>query len=78
VPKELDKDLTKTKGFWERITGLGGLSAIGGLLPFLRDKEAAFTIGVLVAGLLLLTVVGLLLHKRIIDAVKSTKDAFNG
>ena len=72
VPKPFDKPVTQTSGFWERIGQIGGLSAIGGLAAFFQDWKAVLA---MVAGLIVLALFGLLLHKRIIDAVQNVKKA---
>lgn len=70
VPAAIDKPVTHTTGFWERIIQLGGLSSIGGAAAFLQDWRTILAI----AGILgVVTVGGLVLHKRIIDAVKTIK-----
>ena len=75
VPAQIDKPLTKTTGFIERVTGI--IAAIGGLGlgAFFQDWRIILaTAGALV----LITCIGLILHKRIIDAVKYAKDNLNG
>lgn len=70
APPQIDKPITQTTGFWERLTQIGGLSGIGGVAMFLQDWRI---IVALVAGLIVVAIVGLFLHKRIIDAVRSIK-----
>lgn len=75
VPSQIDKPLTQTTGFIERITGI--ITAIGGLGlgAFFQDWRIILaTAGALV----LITCIGLILHKRIIDAVKYAKDNLDG
>lgn len=72
VPAPLDKPVTKTVGFWERITQIGGLSAIGGLAAFFQDWKVVVAIaGTLIA----VALIGLLLHNQIINAVQKVKKA---
>ncbi|TXH19749.1 MAG: glycoside hydrolase family 19 protein [Hyphomicrobiaceae bacterium] len=74
VPKELDKPTMETKGFWERIFTLVGLSGIGGA-SWLGDWKVILALAVAVA---VVTVIGLVFHNRIITAVKELKGAING
>lgn len=69
APKQLDKPVTKTTGFWERLVQLLGLSGIGGA-AFMQDWR---TVAVVAGVLILVAIVGLILHKRIIDAVRTYK-----
>lgn len=71
TPPQIDKPVTQTSGFWERITSIGGLGSIAGLATYLQDWRVIVAIA---AALIVLAIVGLILHKRIIDAVKSIKD----
>lgn len=72
VPKELDKPLTQTKGFWERITNITGLAGIGGLATWLGDWKIIMAV---VVGLIVVSVFGLLLQDRIVTAIRKTKEA---
>jgi len=72
VPPALDKPIAKTSGFWERITQLGGLGGIAGLAAFFQDWKVVLAIAL---SLMVITLGGLLFHKRIIDAVKDIKEA---
>ncbi len=70
TPPELDKPVTQTSGFWERITQLVGLGGIGGVAAIFQDWRVV----VAIAGVLIVVaIVGLILHKRIIDAVRNIK-----
>lgn len=71
TPPQIDKPVTQTTGFWERIVSIGGLSSIAGFAPYLQDWRVIVALAV---ALIVLAIVGLFLHKRIIDAVKSIKD----
>lgn len=73
VPAQIDKPVAKTTGFWERLTTIFGLGGIGGA-AFWQDWRV---VAALVVGLIVLAIVGLLLHKQIIDAVKSIKREIN-
>ncbi|MGZ7254194.1 hypothetical protein ACXWO5_11285, partial [Streptococcus pyogenes] len=66
----IDKPVTQTTGFWERITQLLGLTGIGGLAAFFQDWRA---IVALAGVLIVVAIIGLILHKRIIDAVRTIK-----
>lgn len=69
APPQVDKPLTKTTGFWERVTSLIGLSGIGGAAWF-QDWRTVLAVAAVLGGL---AIVGLILHKQIIDAVKTLK-----
>ena len=69
VPDAIDKPVERTTGFWERITSIFGTLGIGGA-AFLQDWRTVIAIA---AALAVLAVVGLVMHKRIIDAVKRIK-----
>ena len=72
TPPALDKPLTQTAGFWERIIQIGGLGSIASLSAFFQEWQVVLVIcGFLLVG----SIVGLILHKQIVDAVKSVKDA---
>jgi putative chitinase len=70
APEQIDKPVTQTTGFWERITQLLGLTGIGGLAAFFQDWRA---IVALAGVLIVVAIIGLILHKRIIDAVRNIK-----
>lgn len=72
TPPALDKPLVKTAGFWERIIQIGGLGSIASLSAFFQDWRVVM---VLCGFLLVGSIVGLILHKRIVDTVKNVKDA---
>lgn len=69
APKAIDKPVTQTTGFWERLTTIVGLTGIGGA-SWLGDWKVILAI----AGVLIfVALLGLLLHARIVDAVKRIK-----
>lgn len=72
VPAQIDKPVTRTSGFWERIGQLVGLGGIGGAATLLQDWRVVLAI---TGALIVLVVIGLLLHKRLIDAGKRIKSA---
>lgn len=74
VPAAIDKPVTQTFGFWERLTQLGGLGGIAGLAAFFQDWRAVLAIA---AGLGGLTILGLVFHNKIIETVKAIKKAVN-
>lgn len=70
APPQIDKPVTQTTGFWERITQLGGLGGIATTAAFFQDWRVV----VAIAGVLIVVaIIGLILHKRIIDAVRTIK-----
>jgi putative chitinase len=73
APKELDKPVTETKGFWERIFTLIGLSGIGGA-SWLGDWRVILALAAAVG---IVTIIGLVFHARIVQAVKEIKEAIN-
>lgn len=74
APMQIDKPVTQTTGFWERITQLVGLGGIGSVATFFQDWRVV----VALAGVLIMVaIVGLILHKRIIDAVRTIKQEIN-
>jgi putative chitinase len=75
APPQIDKPLTQTTGFLERVTGIA--TAIGGLGlgAFFQDWRIILATAV---ALVVITLIGLVLHKRIIDAVKYAKANLNG
>lgn len=70
APPQIDKPVTQTTGFWERITQLLGLTGIGGVAAFFQDWRVVVA---LAGALIVVAIVGLILHKRIIDAVRTIK-----
>lgn len=74
APKALDKKLTHTSGFWERLAGLGGLSSIASA-SFLGDWRAIIAIAVV---LIVIVALGLWQHARIVAAVKEIKEEAAG
>lgn len=70
VPPALDKPVTATFGFWERLAQLAGLAGTAGLGALFQDWKVVLAF---CGGLAVLTVVGLLLHNRIIAAVKDLR-----
>lgn len=75
APEAIDKPVTQTSGFWERIASIGGLSSIAGFASFLQDWRVIVAISGL---LIVLACIGLFLHSRIINAVKAIKQEVNG
>lgn len=71
TPPELDKPVTQTGGFRERITTLLGLLGTG-VASLMGDWRVVLA---LVAGLIVIVIFGLLLHTRIVNAVKNIKEA---
>lgn len=69
APAELDKPVTQTSGFWERIVTIAGSLGIGGA-SWLGDWRVILAIAGTITVVALL---GLLLHARIIAAVKAIK-----
>lgn len=72
VPDAIDKPVTQTSGFWERIMQLVGLIGTGGA-ALLQDWRVVL---VVVAALIVVALIGLLLHKRLIDAARNLKEVF--
>ncbi len=70
APEQIDKPVTQTTGFWERLTQIIGLGGISGVAAFLQDWRVVVALAV---ALIVLAIVGLILHKRIIDAVRTIK-----
>ena len=70
APPQIDKSVEKTTGFWERLAQIG--ATIGGLgsAAWLQDWRVVLAVGGVLVGV---SIVGLVLHKRIIDAVKTAK-----
>ena len=68
------KPVTATFGFWERLTQLAGLAGTAGLGAVFQDWRAVLAF---CGGLAALTVVGLLLHNRIVAAVKDIRSQIN-
>lgn len=71
APEQLDKPVTQTTGFWERISTIGGLLGTG-LASLAGDWRVVAS---LVVGTIIIVLIGLLLHARIVDAVKTIKQA---
>lgn len=69
TPPELDKPVEKTAGFWERIMQLVGLAGIGGA-SWLGDWRVILAIA---GSLTVVAIVGLLLHARVVAAVRAIK-----
>lgn len=71
TPAALDKPVTQTSGFWERVFTIAGSIGIGGA-SWLGDWRVILAIAGTITVVALL---GLLLHTRIIAAVKEIKKA---
>ncbi len=69
APAAIDKPVTQTTGFWERLTTIVGLTGIGGA-SWLGDWKVILSIA---GALIVLALLGLLFHARIVDAVKRIK-----
>ena len=69
TPPALDKPVSQTAGFWERVAQLVGLAGIGGA-SWLGDWRVILAIA---GGLVVITGLGLVLHGRIIAAVRALK-----
>lgn len=69
APKELEKPLVKTRGFWERVLNFSGL---GGIFTAILSGDWRVAL-VIVGALVVVSIVGLIFHKQIIDAVRSIK-----
>lgn len=74
APPQIDKPITQTTGFWERVTSIGGLSGIAGFAAFFQDWKVIAAVAIC---LIFVSIAGLLLHKQIIDAVKTAKQELN-
>jgi putative chitinase len=74
TPPALDKPLTQTTGFWERITSIFGVIGLGSA-SWLGDWKVILA---LTGALVILALLGLVMHTRIVTAVKSIKDAIGG
>lgn len=80
APPQIDKPVTKTTGFWERIFQIVGLSSVGGMslanrfTSFFQDWRVVVAI---IGGLIVVSLIGLFLHTRIINAVKAIKQEIN-
>lgn len=72
VPPQIDKPIAKTSGLWERLGQIGGLLLTGGA-AWLQDWRLVLA---LTAALIVLALVGIALHKRLIDTVLAFKKAF--
>lgn len=71
TPEQLDKPVTQTGGFRERITTLFGLLGTG-VASWLGDWRVVLAI---TAALIVIVFLGLLLHNKIVSAVKTIKEA---
>jgi putative chitinase len=69
APAAIDKPVEQTTGFWERIVGMAGSIGISGA-AWLGDWRVIVAIAL---AMLVLTGVGLLLHNRIVNAVREIK-----
>lgn len=69
APEQLDKPVEQTSGFWERIFSMLGSIGIGGA-AWLGDWRVIVAIAL---AMIVLTGVGLLLHSRIVNAVREIK-----
>ena len=69
VPKELAKPQTSRFSFWERVGGIGGLSA---LLTALQGQDYRL-VAIIAAALILLLGIGLIFQRQIIQRVKAIK-----
>lgn len=69
IPKQLDKPLHKTGGFWERIASLGGLVGAGSV-TFSGDWRVVLVILIFLFGL---AIFGLFFQERIIKTVLDIK-----
>lgn len=71
APPQIDKPVTQTTGFWERLTTILGAGGAG-LAAVLSDWRVV----VAIAGVIIVTAgIGLFLHNRIINTVKDIKKA---
>jgi putative chitinase len=70
APAAIDKPVTQTSGFWERLTTIIGLTGIGGA-SWLGDWKVILAIA---GTLIVVALLGLLLHARIVAAVKAIKE----
>lgn len=75
VPEALDRPVEKTGGFWERLSQIA--ATVGGLgaASWLQDWRVVLAAGAVIIGV---SVAGLILHKRVIDAVKTAKKELKG
>ncbi len=71
APKQLDKPVEQTTGFWERIVGLFGAGTTG-LLTTLGGVDWRWIAAIALA-MIVVTSFGLLFHNRIINAVRELK-----
>lgn len=69
APPALDKPVTQTSGFWERLATIVGLSGIGGA-SWLGDWRVILAIA---GTLIVVALLGLLLQARLVEAVKRIK-----
>jgi lysozyme family protein len=73
APPQIDKPVTKTTGFWERIFTILGAGGAG-FASWFTDYRVVLAIA---AVIIVVAVGGLFLHNRIIIAVKDIKKAVN-
>ena len=71
APPALDKPVTQTGGFWERLISIGTAGSGLGALLFGDWKVTAAALG----GVIVIGALGLIFHARIIAAVKAIKSA---
>ncbi len=71
TPAELDKPVAQTTGFWERLLQIGGAVGSAGAAA-LGDWRVVVAIA---GAAIVIALVGLVLHSRIVAAVKSIKEA---
>lgn len=71
VPPELDRPQSRTRGFWERI---GGIGVLGGILAATQGQDWR-VVAVLAAAGIVLLVVGLIFQRRLIGTVRGLKRA---
>lgn len=71
TPPALDKPIEQTGGFWERIGTIGSAGFGLGTLLLGDWRVTAIALG----GIVVISTLGLVFHKRIIDAVKGIKAA---
>lgn len=72
VPEGLDRPVQRTNGFWERLSQIAATLGGLGAASWLQDWRVVLAAGGVIIGV---SIVGLILHKRVIDAVKTAKDA---
>lgn len=70
VPPAIDKPIEKTSGFWERVVQIT-LAIFGAGAAWLQDWRVVLAVAVSV---IVVALIGILLHKQILDAAKSFKE----